>query len=468
MTVKDFIGYASAATLGYITGDVRGAKAAIKLYKNFNNMPAHRGARKVRVVVNPYHSPTPTPKKQRRKLSIHSIPSSSSSGSRRSSVISMLSSRRSSASSVRSKRTSDRSLESRGSIVSRSRTKKRVKALHKRVKRVKVSFKLRKKINKVLEGKMPKGYYQETYLGTFSTTVNNGQESAVIKGPTVDGVQGEFFSPTQIQNAASILWNRKTPTASYNFADAGSFNPNNVKINVVKQWATIKYRNNTERIYYLNIYACRRKISEPSTTAQTSETDWKQAMQIEGTSNVNVNTITNATLYATPFITKSMSDKYDIECTKVIMAPGEEYTYTITGPSRMYDFRKFYFGNAPYPFNKKMNVNVFHVAYNDLISTSTGTANVGRIGNNDAAAGYSIIYEVNMYYKLEMPEQTGITWATAPTLISGQQAIPVAGNTSYIGNRRDAYAIFNNGATSITGNPVRVEREQPNTLVTPQ
>lgn len=460
--MKHILGAASAATLGFIHGDLSGAYKAYKLYKNYANSNMARGNTKRK---HPHGHSVTTPTK-RTKFATISPPSS-----RRSSIASSNSSR-SSRSSIRSSwfragKVTDRKMAGRGSVVAIARRKKKIKTLHKRPRRVHVSKRLREKVKKVIAAKDPSGYYQEIYYNYVSNVANNVQTPDFIRGPTVDSTLGEFFSPTSVLNAASILWNGKDQQSTYAYNDSKNFNYENSKINVVKQWMTIKYRNNTQRTYYVNIYACQRKVSEPNSLGINALSDWSNNLTLENSAGVNVGSvaapggITTSRMYATPYLCKSVTDKYNIECTKVQLAPGEEYTYTLTGPSMMYDFRKYFQSGSPYFFNKKTNVSVFHVVYNDIIGTSNGI--FSRVGNADAAAGYALAYEVNCYYKLEMPEQAGITWLTAPTGASSSQALPVSGGTTYLGNRHDAYAIYNS-ASAVTGTLIRVEREQPSTI----
>lgn len=374
---------------------------------------------------------------------------------------------------MRRARLTDRVMAGRTSQVQVGRTKRKIKALHRKPKKVKVSRKLRAKIKKVISDRSPSGYYQEIITGVFSAPTDNRQNATIIASTTVDGNQGEFFSPSSVINAASVLWNGKTASAIYGLNDATNFNSETLRVNVKKQWVTIKCRNNTERTYTINFYACRRKISEPA-TGFTALNDWQSALGFEkyqpaatpgGGPGPNVMNLDYTTLYVTPYFTKSVTDKYDIETTKVRLAPGEEYTYTLTGPSMMYDFRKFYAANTAFPFNKKTNVSVFMVGYTDLIGGASSTFGRGKQANT--AAGYGLIYETNTYFKLEMPDQTGMVWAVAPAGLASAQTVPAPGVTTYLGNRRDAYGIYNqSNAASLTAPLSRVENEQPNTPAT--
>lgn len=468
--MKHYIGAGAAATLGFIHGDLKGAYAGYKLYKKYQNwkMGRSNASRRSRI--------SGTPSRKRVKL-VLSPPTSNrrasiASGRSHISALSISSRRSSSGSSAfsfgsRSKVT-DRTMTSRTNLVAVAKRKHKVKALHKIPKTVHVSKKLRAKVKKVISGKTPKGYYQVTTYGNFSSANNNKQNADYVYGQTVEStnVYGEFFSPTQILDAASVLWNHKPASAGVKISDATNLNPLSAMINVVKQWATIKFRNNSARNYYMSIYACRRKISQSVGAGENALDDWKDCLSNESIPGVNVNTVAATTLYATPFLCKAMSDKYKMELTKVTLAPGEEYIYTLEGPSMMYDFRKFNQGGLDYPFNKNMNVSVFFTGYVDLIGTSAG--NFCRVGNGDASAGYGIAYETNYYYKLEMPEQAGVLWAASAGSAPYQdgQLVPAATKTTVLGERRDAYGIFTQAIT-VSGSAERVDREYPVSIAPP-
>lgn len=473
--MKDFIGSASAAALGFITADVPGAIAGYKAYKSYQKrMPPLRHADKRRrhsIAGSSAAGFTPIYKNVFDAQSLpHKRKSSTSSASSRSS-------RRSSVVFKSSAKTSDKVIASRSSNVSSARKgKHRVKKLHKKTPRVKVSRKLRQKVEKVIEGNDPKGYYQ-SYSWHIITEPTTNAQSVTLLNPmvSIDGVQGSYFTPTQVLNAASILWNTKVPipNPTYNDVAGGipsNFNYNNVKINVIKQWATNKFRNNTQRNYYINIYTCVRKTNGTATDAKT---EWEAAITQDQNAGVaiggqkgNPAVVTlpsSSTLYITPSVSKSLYNNWDIELTKIYLKPGEEYVHTTTGPSKMYDYRKFFAGNVAWTMPKG-SVSIFCTAYVDMIgATTTG---VGRIAETNTA-GYQVIVENNYYLKCEIPAQAGIYWSNFPLgpQPSPAQGVPNAGNTTSLGQKRDAYCFDMVLPVALSGNAVRVDIEGPQTLI---
>lgn len=340
------------------------------------------------------------------------------------------------------------------------RGKTRIGKVHGKKRDVKVSATFRKKVNKVFNDREPEGYLQETYVTNLHITSSNAQTVAQINGATSDGVTGQFFTPTQVLQAASVLWGGAGYTQTPQKDGLGYMNYSSVRINVIRSWATVKYRNNTQRTIYLSIYASRPKYNAASGQSMTAE--WANALlnekQGSTTPGINVGGITPSQLYVTPFISKAMMNQWKIETTKVVLQPGEEYIYTIEGPSKLYDFRKFFI-NGTWTPKTKVQIDLSHVAYTDLVQTNDGTLS-GRLGEN--VSGFGLLFEVNTYYKLSMPEQAGILWATLGT--GGQdshQTLPANGAVTYLGNRRDAYYYYNNGTSSTSGTVNRVDLENP-------
>lgn len=445
----NYAGLASAATLGYIHGDIKGAVRWAKTYQKMHGSTTSSKRRKV----------TMSAGTQRRGRSRSFTPTPATKRNRSVSV----SSRRSSLLSSAPSRASDRSLGSRASTVAKARTKKKVVKFHhpKSALKVKVNKKFQKKVLKVLEEKEPHGYGQELYLNVLPFTnllTKNLQEAQPIYANQVDGLFGQFFSYTQILHAAATLWN-KAGTANLaiqNYLDANMFNAQNFKVEVVKQWVSVKYRNNSQRTFTVNIYASQRKSKTVNGVNMLD--DWKGALTNDAGCGVNVTTTTYNQIYNTPYLCKAVTDNWKIETTKVVLAPGEEYVYTVAGPSKMYDFRKNWI-NAVWCNGDRDIIDLSHVAYTDLVGTSTG--DIGRVSEKSNTIGYGLIYETNLYYKLSMPEQAGISWNPAAPVTTDTQVLPAAGGNTKLGNRRDAYYFFTNPGTVSTGTVVRIDRENP-------
>lgn len=456
--MEDLIGDSSAMALGYIMGDVKGAYTAHKLYGKYKKM---YGDKKRKYSSDSTGSATSGRTRKfntNRSVMFERRPSTSSTisaGSARSS------SRRSSV-SLRSSR-SDRSVASRGSNFSAAKKgKKRVKSLHKGTgnKKVKVSKKLRAKVKKVIEGNDPKGYYQSVNTGILSKPGDSYQSVSVVGAQTFDTFNGLFFSPTQINNAASILWNRKTPNwgSSTNYNDSSNFNWNNARINVIKQWATIKMKNNSQRNYSVAIWTCVNKVKR---VAVDPLTEWQSAITEDIAANVSQAPMTSSILYNTPYLSKSWSNNWSAEVKKIFLKPGEEYVHTISGPSKLYDFRKYWAGSTAYTMLKG-DVGLMMISQLDLCGCATsGYGRAAEAGGQ----GYGVVYETNYYCKLEVPEQAGIAWLTTPTGVTASEPLPATGTVTNLGEKSDRYYIDVYRPT-LAGNQVNINIENPISSIT--
>lgn len=457
----NYVGAAAAGTLGYIAGDLPGAYAAYKIYNNFARKKSYPNSMKRKFTPNAPGSRKKTtgkwlrskrPSKWARIVDKnHFVRPVTSSLYKRKPVLGKY---------VLKPKLSKQM--GRTSNVSTGLRKKTIQHFHhpKGAKKVYVSRALRKKVSKVIEGKDPKGFAQYVNSGRLvPPATDNAQSAALITGCNVDGVT-TFFSPTQINNVASSLWNHKTITYTPVYNDNENFPYATTKIKVLKQWVTVKFRNNTQRNCYLILYACENKVKRAATSFVT---EWTASMTEENTATINVNNTSPLTMYATPYMSKQLMNNWSVETTRVYLKPGEEYVYTLQGPSKLYDFRKYFTAGA----EQTMPRGVMQLAYSmreDILGDNAGA--FGRL-ISPIVNGYGCFYEVNEYFKLEIPQQAGIQWLTASSGASSTSGLPSSGFSTYLGAKRDAYLIAVNLASTHTGTLVRSDIEQPGTLETP-
>lgn len=301
------------------------------------------------------------------------------------------------------------------------------KVLHpKQPHHVHVGRRLKKQIEEVIEGEKGIGYFQQAFYGAAVDGEANGRQMVGnILNAAVDGVQGVFFSPTQVLNAASVLWNGKTISTSFALNDATNFTQGLTKIKVMKQWVTVRIRNTSQRNYVLNIYACKPKRTGP---AADTLVEWTNALSEDNTLGINVNNCVPKTLHNTPYRSKSFMNNWNVETTKYTLAPGQEVTYTINGPSKVYNYEKYFSGAVQYP-SQKDNTYLMFSGYVDLLSTTLQT--IGRYAEASSFVGWGLVYEVDEYYQLECPDIAGVK---LPGTVTGGAQLP-------LNNRRDAYAI---------------------------
>lgn len=447
-------GRIAAATLGYIVGDVPGAYAASELYGRYSK---YRGNSYPKSMKRKFPVKPNVPRK---RFSFQQLKNKGLITSRRPAKWYRLHklSRPGSRPKAKAVKAMRRKQTSRSQNVSVGLRKKSFRTLHKDhgLSKVKVSSALRKKVQKVIQGNDPKGYAQYIQCAKASSPAGSNQQFAgTILGRSVDGVQGNLFTPTQVNCAASVMWHKRTPSQTITYADADMFPWTQTKIKVLKQWATVKWRNNGQRTCIINMYAGINKTNRAAGSNLYNE--WVGAMTEDATANVNVINNDPTTLYATPFLNKSVNNNWKIEQTKIYLKPGEEYTYSIEGPSKLYDYRKFWQGTTQWPFTKG-SVSLMYTMYQDLVGDSVTSTNASRLANS-ANSGYGCIYEVNEYYQIEMPDQTGVLWATAGSGSTGAATLPADATLSYLGARRDAFFIKNFAPQGLNTNIARLDIE---------
>ena len=367
-------------------------------------------------------------------------------------------------SGARSNKLSDRKLGARSSTSALARVKRK-RALHpKQPGKIKISKTLRKKINKVISGKTYHGYYQRIFSNTMVKPSDNYQSAGMIIGGTTDNLPGAFFTPTQVLDAASVLWNHKTAASNILFNDGpsagagGNLSYEATKVNVIKQWMTIKFRNDDQHNYYITLYACKLKSKTKVVTAKDALTIWTDNLTLENTSGINATSVNGATLYANPYMCKGFMDLFSVETTKIELQPGEEYVYHLSGASKIYDFRKLYGGDINQNYvQTKDEVQVFYTAMTHLNVSANGP------GGRYAPAAVSttvgaVVYEINEYYKLECPENVGTKFTNAGDIATAQ--VPADARNMYLHDKRDAYGIYN-GMQAKSGAVVNVIIENP-------
>lgn len=307
-----------------------------------------------------------------------------------------------------------------------------------------VSNKLRAKIKKVA-GATNKyyGWYKEIQQAPITQPVDNNLVWKELCPYTSDNVSSAF-SPVDILNAASVLWNTKIPTTANKLLnDTDNFKSDNFKVRVMDSNQRTIITNNTSHQVVLKLY----DLSPKSTTAaQNTGFGWNPLSFIDqaliqmapsgapgsaGTiSNSNPLTVIKETQGFNPTMIPQFKALYSIDQTRVILEPGKSYVHVLQGPKdKIYDFSKYYQSGV---FNNQQKF-VKHTIYSvsvEVVGTSTGA--LGRFVDLAANSGYGILTETTTFTKLELPEQAGFVMPTA---------LPVAGKSQYLGNRKNSFAI---------------------------
>jgi len=472
-----YAGAASAAALGYIAGNWKGAFKAKKAFDNFYKNKSTPMPKSQKGTVVWRDSPYP---QQRARLfgtssgssgssykgpstadilsRIRKMRTPSSSGSSRSSSRSMSIS--SAASSKKAKKVATAMMRNNQSMVSVNH-KVLKKGFKSKVKRnVKVSKLLRKKITQVMDGKKVTGTARIQSFGCYiDNRPSNIVSQAVYPLPlakqgTTD--PGCLFSWEQIMYMASRLWNgRPSPVSGSwsefytessanplwsNFSTGFSVsnpNPTAFSVEVSNLKARIVLRNNSKMAHILTLYVCKPKYQRRDIETSASGkviNDWVKAVEVDqnatvkgGSVNASVATAINVgggvtTQGATPKTAKNFGKLWSYDSYKIVLEPGQQHTHWIQGDEKVYDFSKMYKKNnsgSGFEFCNMQPTDryVFFTGYPRMSTfIEDGLAYSGNCQGTD---GYGINVFTEIYAALKMPEFAG----TSVTSVANAQDV---------------------------------------------
>lgn len=318
-------------------------------------------------------------------------------------------------------------------------------------KRVRVSHKFVSKVHRALNSLNHHGTWKQIsygYLNTNAIPQNTQGVNALYN--TFGDSNNMCFHPTVFLHQVSVLWNNKADSQGvrqladvYNLgintytgsstvaagadvtvgaqgSGAGtSQTPLNIKFTVKHSYEKVRLKNNTERAVTLKLILAAPKVIGSSTTSQVQLTNgaiggvtvndpilaphtmWANALQKQNYENINLNSALVTDLYMSPLKCPELKKHYSFEITTVLLEPGQNYEWTISGPS---DFELNYdtfFRNGIYMDMQKFVRYPFYIAYNDLAYGST--SGYGRLTGGETIQ--KIVMEREMYASFTMPEQ---------------------------------------------------------------
>jgi len=448
------LGAISAATLGYIHGNTKGAYKAYKAYSAYENRK-RKASKSVEFKLpknnKTMQTPDATPGRGRSASRRRS-----SSRARNTVSISMSSRTRSSRSRSKVRRKSSGPIKDDHAVQKKGSTK-----VIKNAKRVKLDPKFRKKVNLALEKQMIRGTSDEVYYEThnYTATFNNLQYVANM------GLV-RYFSPLFVQDAASILWNNKPPLGAGQAAPkvlnaSTDFDVRTLKVQVDNLYVKHHLKNNSTNKLNVFVYSCSPKNRVVLGSADADPLNaWADQLTAENGKN-NVASTTTSVLYNKPEHLPQWRKQWNFKVTSLIMEPGESTTVFVQGPKdKIYDYHTFYDGPTLIE-NLKTTCYNFLIMYPELVANvATGaTANTAaRIASDTASVldGHALLNEYSVHYTLRMPEQAGFTYPTAGTSIAAGQV--QANNLRFTKYCKKVYP------TSITGASImNVQPQQPAT-----
>lgn len=373
--------------------------------------------------------------------------------------------------------------------------------------KVKVSRKLRKKINKVLEGKKMHGYYKATFYSSYplpATNTQNVTSSTINDNFGTTGVYSNYvyayaFNPEDWLHMVSVLWNGKADSAvTRRYNDGGTIgytvpsgaiseqpinnqtnNASEAEFTVSRSWEQYALKNNSLRTIYMKIYLCapKRTGAEASTaqtdTGTTGNIDpilstpasvWVAGLAEDNRLGINVSNIPAISLGLSPTSNQFFNKSFKTDVTVITLEPGQTYNYFIRGPSDFHVSMQKCFEPSSNYASKDLLMNIqkysrcpLFVWKDDLAfqgdSTHAGTSS--RVSPS-VPQTQLISVERTVFARFEMPEEAGVRLGVAGT----------AGNANISLNRR-APAYFEATYTaSGVGGFQRTDEENPITLQT--
>lgn len=419
MGVKDVVGGVSAATLGYITGGIKGAKYGLDSYRHFSkrmppiakNRTSGRAGTKRRASLSTGYKTI-----KKRKVSKSVVRASKKGGS------------------------GGNTFASAGYSTGHVRKRGRKRP-------VKVSRMLRKKIMKVLDNDRVVGRY--THVSYYQITPGKPFSGAFDDQQTVEyfgmytsqlpaGAGGSnriLFSPMWVLYSVGRLLqsNQVTKANGYPIVYSDIANITNTKylnfytarVKVLKQSAIYRMRNNTGRVVTCKVYCLSPKTVDSSfgNVGYNCKDVWNNNLDIQDNIDADGNikgenptSVKLETLYANPKQSQGFRAHYKVEETIVTLEPGKEYVYKVDGPAMEYDFAKFWLNNGFYD-KQKFTKTVLFVCYNDLVRTSLGVT--GRYTDQSVNDPQSILIEQTCFIKYAIPDQAG--FMIPGTLTTGTQ-----------------------------------------------
>lgn len=277
-------------------------------------------------------------------------------------------------------------------------------------KHVKVSANLRKKIVQVTDSHKVHGYFQDNRVDILEPGSLPGQQTVERIPNRTTGYQGYLFNYDRILHAASRLWNGKAANQNPVYTDVNNFNPADSVIEVNKQWWTFRMRNNSQRTATLHFYKCQSKNAVQLSSAFDSWSLGLAQMVADG-SMVSTGITTN-TMHTGPTTSVQFRAGWRSECTKVILDPGQAYTFSISGPAMTYRGQNFY-DQGTYKTVQKQDIHLIVASNVDLAGSEAA------IGGAAGPAGYvgdasvpefaqeRVYIEGTYHCNLSMPEKVG-------------------------------------------------------------
>lgn len=413
-------------------------------------------------------------------------------------------------------------------LVNRSAMKVTGKVKQKKTKRVKINPKLRKAVKQIVASEAGFGTYSTVkcgFVGTITAAAAgkldgddlNTTEPQVyynasgnapgrtlfnqlcfwVSGATTNVVPGtglNFFTPGKIIDAASVLFNNKTPaqnpynvTGNLSTYNPTGANPGKLKIDVINSYVRFTIKNVSARTINMDIWECTPVIMFQGSNALADCVAVHAAYSATGTASNNWKYSANADTF-TPSAALAIYDphvdplgvaknvmgwKFTWKKRSMVLAPAETCTHSIQGPKGVLDMTKvnrtYLTGDEPLTFlsqsilMKGFGVSCIISITGDQATPFTTTTAGGRHTYATGVLtvlGAPVAVEIEEAYKIRVPEVAGFITANGAAGTSQQLNLrkrqdifynqTAKGNPSYIINNEENPAAGSGAATTLS------------------
>jgi len=282
---------------------------------------------------------------------------------------------------------------------------------------VKVSSKFVASVKKAISLSTPTGYYTERFYNkyipvdfnqaVFNVGTGNGEPTITETGLS-DGI-AMFFDPYKVLDAASVLFNFKGANGTKNNNNAGLFPAQAFSVDVKKQWVRMEFKNNSARRLQMKVWTWELKGNTAlnlNFSAYWATQLTKDAALVDGAINPLNNSVN--TMGQSPMFNPGVKRYFKIFEEDILIEPGKSYIHYVQGPSKRYDFSKFWSTDTVFNNFQKGNKGVCIALCTDITGLAAGVVGATqRYTDMTNAGGYGLQVETQFNYIISLPDQTG-------------------------------------------------------------
>ena len=288
---------------------------------------------------------------------------------------------------------------------------KRVKALNGRPK---VGKKFRKKVEKVLDYDKPYGIY--TYISD-SRLWQQTRDEWCMSATDNNSKPWDQFTPIQIWDAASILWNEKSPSNNWE-ADTAQGATHNIRykqpVHVMNSYTQFEFKSTSSHVVNVEMYICTPKCNEitdlPSTLVTNSANQVNNAYYYLN----NANAVTAGTFNmmlnegATNGFWSQLHKQFKVIKVTLKFNPGEHKKHFLQGPKNWtVDGTKYATDAGTSLGTARFQKQIFFRTINDpTVNGINGGAQTDCISRWPSNSQGGVAIRQKRVYRLRLPDNT--------------------------------------------------------------